>query len=200
MAEPGKAPQAHAGRYKTLLEISSAIAHDSNLQAVLKSLHRLLSAVVPFDSVVVLLLAEDGKSIRVTALGAASTGGGIELGTELPYAGTPVEPAIKDQQPVYIPDMPSELLKIDALAPCVILTQGDELIVPLDDLMRSAPSRTTPVLTFHDAERQAIIDALKACSGKLAGSGGAAERLGLKRTTLQNKMRKLNISRADYSE
>jgi formate hydrogenlyase transcriptional activator len=80
---------------------------------------------------------------------------------------------------------------------CVILTQGDQLVVPLEELARPAP-RTTPVSTFHDAERQAIIDALKSCSGKISGSGGAAERLGLKRTTLQNKMRKLNISRADY--
>jgi DNA-binding NtrC family response regulator len=29
---------------------------------------------------------------------------------------------------------------------------------------------------------------------------GAAERLGLKRSTLQNKMRKLNISKADYAD
>ena len=80
---------------------------------------------------------------------------------------------------------------------CVILTQGDQLFVPLEELARPA-SRTAPVSTFHDAERQAIIDALKSCSGKISGSGGAAERLGLKRTSLQNKMRKLNISRADY--
>jgi transcriptional regulator with GAF, ATPase, and Fis domain len=40
---------------------------------------------------------------------------------------------------------------------------------------------------------------LKSTSGRIAGIGGAAERLALKRTTLQNKMRKLNITRADYS-
>ncbi len=56
------------------------------------------------------------------------------------------------------------------------------------------------VSTFHDAERQAIINALKAASGRIAGAGGAAEGLGLKRTTLQNKMRQLNISRPDYSQ
>ncbi len=82
----------------------------------------------------------------------------------------------------------------------VILTQGSELNVPLAELKSTmrAP-RTGSVSTFHDAERQAIIDALKAASGKLAGASGAAERLGLKRTTLQNKMRRLNITRADYS-
>jgi len=81
---------------------------------------------------------------------------------------------------------------------CVILTQGDELVVPVDEITKSAP-RAISASSFHEAERQAILGALKSCSGKLAGQGGAAERLGLKRTTLQNKMRKLSISRADYS-
>jgi formate hydrogenlyase transcriptional activator len=83
---------------------------------------------------------------------------------------------------------------------CVILTQGDELNVPRAELNRSA-SRTVVVATstFEQAERQAIVDALKTASGRIAGKGGAAERLGLKRTTLQNKMRRLSITRADYS-
>ncbi len=81
---------------------------------------------------------------------------------------------------------------------CVILSQHDELIVPLEGLTRSPAQLSRPVSTFHDAERQTIVDALKACSGKIAGSDGAAERLGLKRTTLQNKMHRLNITRDDY--
>jgi transcriptional regulator of acetoin/glycerol metabolism len=40
---------------------------------------------------------------------------------------------------------------------------------------------------------------LKGASGKISGKSGAAELLGLKRSTLQNKMRKLNISKADYT-
>ena len=79
----------------------------------------------------------------------------------------------------------------------VIFTQGDELYVPNTELRRSA---TVPAAsTFERAERQVITDALRAASGRIAGKGGAAERLGLKRTTLQNKMHKLNISRADHS-
>jgi hypothetical protein len=53
-------------------------------------------------------------------------------------------------------------------------------------------------LTFHEAERKVILDALKAASGQISGHGGAAERLGLKRTTLQNKMRRLGICKGDY--
>ncbi len=84
---------------------------------------------------------------------------------------------------------------------CVILTTGEELTVPRSELKR-APNRTATVAagsTFEDAERQVIIDALKEASGKISGKEGAAQRLGLKRTTLQNKMHRLKISRADYS-
>ena len=83
---------------------------------------------------------------------------------------------------------------------CVIFTQGDELNVPRAEL-KKAPARSAAAAasSFEQAERQVIIDALRAASGRVSGQGGAAERLGLKRTTLQNKMRKLNISRADYA-
>jgi formate hydrogenlyase transcriptional activator len=83
---------------------------------------------------------------------------------------------------------------------CVILTRGDELNVPITELKKlSGRSVALTTSTFQQAERQVIIDALKAASGRISGKAGAAERLGLKRTTLQNKMRKLNISRAEYS-
>jgi DNA-binding NtrC family response regulator len=82
---------------------------------------------------------------------------------------------------------------------CVILTRGDELSVRVDELAGPAAVRSMPASTFHEAERRAIIDALRACSGRLAGRSGAADRLGLKRTTLQRKMSRLNISRSDYS-
>ena len=81
----------------------------------------------------------------------------------------------------------------------VILTQGTELNVPLSELKKSSSRAATVGSKFHDVERNAIIDALKAASGKIAGPGGAAERLGLKRTTLQNKMRRLRISKPDYT-
>ena len=77
----------------------------------------------------------------------------------------------------------------------VILTQGSELRVPLKALRKASVASTTSGSTFEDAERQAIIEALQTASGKISGLGGAAERLGLKRTTLQNKMRKLGIAR-----
>jgi formate hydrogenlyase transcriptional activator len=81
----------------------------------------------------------------------------------------------------------------------VILSQGDELQVPIAELNASHSRGFAPASTFEHAERAVIIDALKSASGQVSGRGGAAERLGLKRTTLQNKMRKLNISRTCYA-
>ena len=81
----------------------------------------------------------------------------------------------------------------------VILSHGDELEVPVAELQAShSRGVSLSSSTFHDAERNVIIEALKAASGQISGRGGAAERLGLKRTTLQNKMRRLAISKSDY--
>jgi len=82
----------------------------------------------------------------------------------------------------------------------VILTRGEELQVPLAELRSSSEMAVTSGLTssFHQAESSVILEALRAASGKIAGRGGAAERLGLKRTTLQNKIRRLGITKAQY--
>ena len=53
----------------------------------------------------------------------------------------------------------------------------------------SAPS------TFRDSNRAVILQALRAAGWVVGGSGGAAARLGLKRTTLIAKMKKLGIMR-----
>jgi DNA-binding NtrC family response regulator len=82
---------------------------------------------------------------------------------------------------------------------CVIVTQGEELNVPSPELKRSQPGTAAPASTFEGAGRQAILEALKAAAGKISGTGGAAARLGLKRQTLENKIRKLNISKDDYT-
>ena len=84
----------------------------------------------------------------------------------------------------------------------VILSRGYELDVPVSELPTSSEisvAMGTPS-TFRQAESCVIIDALRAASGRIAGKGGAAERLGLKRTTLQNKIRRLGISKASYCQ
>jgi formate hydrogenlyase transcriptional activator len=82
----------------------------------------------------------------------------------------------------------------------VILTPGEELEVPLAELATSSETHVAVGLasSFRQAESSVIIGALRAASGRIAGKGGAAERLGLKRTTLQNKIRRLGITKAQY--
>ena len=48
---------------------------------------------------------------------------------------------------------------------------------------------------LEDAQRVHIVRVLEECDWKVRGKGGAAERLGLKRTTLQSRMKKLGIQR-----
>jgi formate hydrogenlyase transcriptional activator len=82
----------------------------------------------------------------------------------------------------------------------VIVTRGEELEVPMAALPTSSDvvvAISSPS-SFRQAESNVIIDALRAAAGRIAGKGGAAERLGLKRTTLQNKIRRLGILKAQY--
>jgi formate hydrogenlyase transcriptional activator len=75
----------------------------------------------------------------------------------------------------------------------VILTRGTTLEIPLAEL-RAATDTATPV-TLQDAERDHIRRVLEQANGVVGGPNGAAARLGMKRTTLQSKMKKLGISR-----
>jgi formate hydrogenlyase transcriptional activator len=82
----------------------------------------------------------------------------------------------------------------------VIFTRGQELHVPTGTLGTASETVVTvgSTSTFRQAESRVIIEALRAASGRIAGNGGAAERLGLKRTTLQNKILRLGITKAQY--
>ncbi len=79
----------------------------------------------------------------------------------------------------------------------MIVSPADTLSIDATWLSPSAvelPARSAP-RSFADTERAAILDALRACGGKIYGQGGAAQLLGLKPTTLYGKMRKHKISR-----
>lgn len=78
----------------------------------------------------------------------------------------------------------------------VILSPGPDLRVPMGEMVlpEDAPTVAT-THTFEDLERQGILDALKASGGAIGGPNGAAARLGLKRTTLHSKMRRLGLER-----
>src|SRR6266581_347666 len=92
----------------------------------------------------------------------------------------------------------------------VLLSPGEELRVPLSELksatlpasgenslLSSSPltSSTSSIFTLQEAERQHILRALKQTEWRIGGPRGAAVLLGMKRTTLQARMRKLGIRR-----
>ena len=76
----------------------------------------------------------------------------------------------------------------------VILSPGPVLHVPMSEL-KPPVEPIADNLTLRAAERNHILKALEATNWVLAGPRGAAARLGMKRTTLQSKMRKLGVER-----
>jgi formate hydrogenlyase transcriptional activator len=82
----------------------------------------------------------------------------------------------------------------------VILTRGSALYIPMAELKieeaNAGPSVETS--THEAAERDHILRTLRDTKGMIAGGHGAAARLGLKRTTLNSKIKKLGIERNDY--
>jgi formate hydrogenlyase transcriptional activator len=82
----------------------------------------------------------------------------------------------------------------------VIRSSGDELRVPLEDLDEDAQiADGTAAGTLEEAERLHILEALKKTRWVLSGPRGAATRLGINRSTLQFRMRKLGIERPSIS-
>jgi formate hydrogenlyase transcriptional activator len=74
----------------------------------------------------------------------------------------------------------------------VILTRGSALHVPLEELTHGA--RAVPLNGTREAsERDDIVRILKATKGQVSGATGAAQRLGLPRTTLISRMKRLGI-------
>jgi formate hydrogenlyase transcriptional activator len=84
----------------------------------------------------------------------------------------------------------------------VILSHGAELQIPLAELRgRLKVPVTVPlqasdgITTLEHAEREHIIRALREAEWIVGGPKGAAMRLGMKRTTLQSRIKKLGIAR-----
>ncbi len=74
----------------------------------------------------------------------------------------------------------------------VILTHGPALQVPVSEL--AGNGRSAPAVGTRDAnDRDEIVRTLKLTHGRVAGADGAAVRMGIKRTTLIARMKKLGI-------
>jgi formate hydrogenlyase transcriptional activator len=81
----------------------------------------------------------------------------------------------------------------------VIISSGSELQPPLAELVQrkrsAAMIAANDATTLEEAEREHILRTLKDTKWVIGGPVGAAARLGMKRTTLQYRMKKLGIAR-----
>jgi formate hydrogenlyase transcriptional activator len=90
-------------------------------------------------------------------------------------------------------DWPGNVRELEnAIERAVIVTTGSALQIPIAELRHRAQPLSVPV-TLEATEREAIVRTLRETNGVLGGPRGAAARLGMKRTTLQSRMRKLGI-------
>jgi transcriptional regulator with GAF, ATPase, and Fis domain len=79
----------------------------------------------------------------------------------------------------------------------VIVSEGEELVIDPAWFVSTSPTETAR--TWAGQEKERLLAALRAANGRVYGPGGAAQRLGLKPTTLYGKMRKHGIKReADW--
>lgn len=78
----------------------------------------------------------------------------------------------------------------------VLLSTGssiERIDIPTSMLRDNSPASSGKLKTMEEVEREHIINALKAGNGKVSGTGGAAELLGMPAQTLYSRMKKLGI-------
>ena len=80
----------------------------------------------------------------------------------------------------------------------VLLSKGPALRAPLAELELAEEPSPESDSTLETTEREHILRVLREAKGVIAGPNGAAARLGLKRTTLNSKLKKLGIERGDF--
>ncbi|HVO61761.1 MAG TPA: GAF domain-containing protein, partial [Terriglobales bacterium] len=103
-------------KYRTLLELTTTIDKETNVQAVFKSLHKLLSAIVHFDTVGMMLCTEGGESLRLVAFERGPAGPKVAIGAEAPMPGTAAGRAIEEQRVIYVREIREELAKYPGTA------------------------------------------------------------------------------------
>jgi formate hydrogenlyase transcriptional activator len=93
---------------------------------------------------------------------------------------------------------PGNVRELEHLLERSILLTNDSVIREIYLPKTRFGKETTVNQTLEEIERLHIIQTLKICGGKIAGTGGAADALGTPSTTLHAKMKKLRISKTDY--
>jgi formate hydrogenlyase transcriptional activator len=99
---------------------------------------------------------------------------------------------------------PGNIRELQNVIEQAVILSTDEVLRPSLDELQPSPQAQDAIgvdlkdrqTTFKDMERECIIRALAATNWVVGGSGGAAARIGLQRTTLIAKMQRLGITRA----
>jgi formate hydrogenlyase transcriptional activator len=117
------------------------------------------------------------------------------MGREVPSISGKVMDALKRWS------WPGNIRELQNVIERAVILSGSSLVLPPQDVQPTAGravSSVKPATTFNQAERDAILNALRESGGVIAGPAGAAARLGLNRTTLHSKMQRLGIQRPSY--
>jgi GAF domain-containing protein len=157
-------------RYRALLKISGTVGAQPTVDAVLHGLATLLSNVVSFENIALLLFDPSGQRLALHAFERSHDDAAIEVGTEIMYAGTGLGRALKEQVPVFVPDVKQELAVYPELASRI--NQADSVyIFPV-----STPRTKLGALVFGRKDRlefsPADVELMRSTAGHVAVAPG----------------------------
>ena len=104
------------GRYRALLDVSSAIADQPTVKAVLHSLRGVLSSTCRLHGAHLYVLDSEGESLHVFEFDQEADAPAIKTGTKISRIGAAAR-VLDEQKPVFLPDVSQEMLKHPELAP-----------------------------------------------------------------------------------
>ena len=115
--------------------------------------------------------------------------------------GVPERPLAEDaRQQLVKAQWPGNVRELEnVIERAVLLTRGNVLQLSLPDIVlpeSETPPAATVVAQEGEDEYQLTVRVLKETNGVVAGPKGAAQRLGLKRTTLLSRMKRLGIDKS----
>jgi len=113
---------------------------------------------------------------------------------EAQYSSSAIDALLQYQWPGNVRELQNAVEKITILSNGQKLTEADieRLLHPFD--FEESPAQEIQFLTRDEMEKRHIKEALERCGGHTGGKRGASQLLGIPRSTLQYRMKKLGIS------
>lgn len=139
-------------RYRALLDVSTAIAEQPTVDAILHSLRGLLSSVAALHGAELFLLNEDRISLRLVAADRAPDAPPIATGVQIPL--TPaLKRVVEDQGPLYVPEVAADVQQYPDLAGFAAATgKRSAYVFPV-----STARKQYGVLAFHSRARWGVL-------------------------------------------